>query len=464
MQNIKNLFERQTAKLIIDKAISKVKANPEDGMMDLLSYAEKLHVFQDEKFESAKQIIQDPQNKWTRLAKSLICDTHPNVLRMNLLNAGYQAGLYGSKIQRKIRKKLNTNVPWTILFDPTSACNLKCVGCWAAEYGHQLNLSYKEMDNLITQGKEIGTYFYLLTGGEPLTRKRDILKLAEKHHQCAFHIFTNGTLIDEEFCQEVQRLGNLTFALSLEGFEDENDLRRGQGVFQRVSHSMELMKEYGLIFGAAICYTSANYKTVTSDEFLEYIIEKGARLAWYFHYMPVGVDAEPKLMLNPAQRETMIRRIRYLRSEKGNHPIALIDFQNDGQFINGCIAGGKDYLHINANGDVEPCVFIHYSTANIRTHTLKEALAQPLFMAYRARQPFNSNHFRPCPMLENPEILRKMVKESGAKSTDLIQEESVEHLCSKCDLYAAQWKNKSEELWEIYGNHTETEDFMKKIS
>lgn len=250
----------------------------------------------------------------------------------------------------------------------------------------------------------------------------------------------------------------------MEGFENENDLRRGQGVFQRVSHSMELMKEYGLIFGAAICYTSANYKTVTSDEFLEYIIEKGARLAWYFHYMPVGVDAEPKLMLNPAQRESMIRRIRYLRSEKGNHPIALIDFQNDGQFINGCIAGGKDYLHINANGDVEPCVFIHYSTANIRTHTLKEALAQPLFMAYRARQPFNSNHFRPCPMLENPEILREMVKESGAKSTDLIQEESVEHLCSKCDLYAAQWKNKSEELWKIYGNHRETEVFMKKVS
>ena len=167
MQTIKNLFKRQTAKFIIDRAISKVKANPEDGMMDLLSYAEKLHVFQDATFESAKQIIQDPQNKWTRLAKSLICDTHPNVLRMNLLNAGYQAGLYGSKIQREIRKKLNTNVPWTILFDPTSACNLKCVGCWAAEYGHQLNLSYAEMDNLITQGKEIGTYFYLLTGGEP---------------------------------------------------------------------------------------------------------------------------------------------------------------------------------------------------------------------------------------------------------------------------------------------------------
>ena len=97
--------------------------------------------------------------------------TDPYILKQHLLNFGYQASLYGSKIQRKIREDLGTNVPWTILFDPTSACNLKCVGCWAAEYGHKLNLTFEEMDSIVTQGKEIGCYFYLLTGGEPLVRK-----------------------------------------------------------------------------------------------------------------------------------------------------------------------------------------------------------------------------------------------------------------------------------------------------
>lgn len=78
-----------------------------------------------------------------------------------------------------------------------------------------------------------------------------------------------------------------------------------------------------------------------------------------------------------------------------------MDFQNDGEFVGGCIAGGRNYCHINPNGDVEPCVFIHYSGANIKEVSLLDALRQPLFMAYRDHQPFNCNHLKPCPMLEN---------------------------------------------------------------
>ena len=124
-----------------------------------------------------------------------------------------------------------------------------------------------------------------------------------------------------------------------------------------------------------------------------------------------------------------------------------MDFQNDGEFVGGCIAGGRNYFHVNANGDAEPCVFIHYSGANIRTHTLLEILRQPLFMAYRDNQPFNENHLRPCPMLENPEILERMVKETGAKSTDLQSPESVEHLCGKCYEYAKDWGEAADEIW-----------------
>lgn len=109
-----------------------------------------------------------------------------------------------------------------------------------------------------------------------------------------------------------------------------------------------------------------------------------------------------------------------------------MDFQNDAEFVGGCIAGGRRYLHINANGDVDPCVFIHYSNANIREYTLLEALKSPIFMAYHDNQPFNDNMLRPCPMLENPEFLRKMVEETGAHSTDPQSPETADHLCSKC--------------------------------
>lgn len=124
-----------------------------------------------------------------------------------------------------------------------------------------------------------------------------------------------------------------------------------------------------------------------------------------------------------------------------------MDFQNDAQYVGGCIAGGRRYLHINANGDVDPCVFIHYSNANIYENTLLEALKSPIFMAYHDGQPFNENMLRPCPMLENPEILQRIVKESGAHSTDLQSQETAEHLCSKCVHYAEEWAPVADKLW-----------------
>ena len=198
-----------------------------------------------------------------------------------------------------------------------------------------------------------------MAGGEPLCRKKDIVALAKEHPDCWFMIFTNGTLIDEPFCEDILDCKNILLILSIEGFEAATDGRRGNGVFRKVTDSMGLMKEKGLVFGTSVCYTRNNIDAVTSDEFFDFLIRKGAAFSWYFHYMPVGNDAAPELIPTAAQREYMYHRIREVRGLEGGKPIFLMDFQNDGEFVGGCIAGGKYYCHINPNGDVEPCVFIH---------------------------------------------------------------------------------------------------------
>ncbi len=433
----------------ISVALKHVNKDREKGLLQITDLAEKYtgDTFQKETFDRVREMIQDPDQKWMQYVNRLLDEVHPNVVKMTALNLGYEAAFRGTKMIRENRKKYNCNIPWLILMDPTSACNLHCTGCWAAEYGHKLNLTFEDMDRVVTQGKELGIFFYMFTGGEPLVRKADIIRLCEKHNDCAFHAFTNGTLVDEALCKEMQRVGNLSLSISLEGFSEVNDLRRGQGVFEKVMHAMDLLKASGQIFGTSICYTSKNVEVVTSDEFLDMIIEKGCRFTWYFHLMPVGNDAAPDLMPTKEQREYMYHRVREIRGFTGGKQIFAMDFQNDGEYVGGCIAGGRNYFHINANGDAEPCVFIHYSGANIHENTVLECLQQPLFMAYRDRQPFNENHLRPCPMLENPEILQEMVHQSGARSTDMQSPETVEHLCGKCTEYAKNWKPCAEELW-----------------
>jgi MoaA/NifB/PqqE/SkfB family radical SAM enzyme len=344
----------------------------------------------------------------------------------------------------KNREKLGIPIPWAVLMDPTSACNLKCTGCWAADYGKTSSLDFKTLDRIISESKELGTYFFIFSGGEPLIRKNDIIKLCEKHNDCYFSCFTNGTLIDNDLARELRRVGNFAPALSIEGFENETDFRRGSGTYQKVIEAMDILKDNGILFGCSTCYHRKNTEVMGSDEFVEYMIEKGCRFAWYFTYMPVGLNAVPELIATPDQRKFMYNRLREMRKEK---PLFMIDFWNDGEFCGGCIAAGRRFLHINANGDVEPCAFIHYSNVNIHNVSMLEALGQPLFMEYQKRQPFNQNMLQPCPALDNPQQLREIVNSSKAKPTQLKDIESVEEFTAKCEDAAKKWEPVADELW-----------------
>jgi MoaA/NifB/PqqE/SkfB family radical SAM enzyme len=388
--------------------------------------------------------IDDPGNPYTLAVQKLKDELNPNVRRKLIGN--FLMKSYLTKPKRlKLSAKLQQNIPWAILMDPTSACNLNCIGCWAADYSKKDSMPFSLLDRIINEGKSIGTYIYIYSGGEPLMRRKDIIKLCEKHSDCYFISFTNGTLIDEAFAKEVASVGNFAPAISIEGSEETTDFRRGAGTYQKVIRAMDIMREHGNFFGYSATYTRKNSDVIASDEFINLMIEKGCRFGWYFTYMPVGSDARTELIVTPEQRAYMLHRIREVRNSR---PLFLLDFWNDGEFVNGCIAGGRMYMHINARGDVEPCAFIHYSNANIKEVSLLEALRQPLFQQYRANQPFNKNLLRPCPCLDNPEKLRQMVNNSQAKSTQINDPESVEALTAKCAEHACGWASVAEEIFK----------------
>lgn len=432
-------------KLGLAQVFHYVYKDPERNLVKLLDWADK---FSKGEFASQRavlrEIFENPEHPYHSFVLNMIKNIDRDVLETIATNFFINANLIGWPKQEEYRKQYNCNIPWAILLDPTSACNLHCTGCWAAEYGNKLNLSYDEIDSIICQGKEMGVYMYIYTGGEPLVRKHDLIRLCEKHSDCIFLCFTNATLIDEAFADDMLRVKNFVPAISLEGFEDATDGRRGTGTYQKVVSAMSLLRSKKLLYGISSCYTSANFDSISSEAYYDSLVEMGAYFIWYFHYMPVGNDASVDLLPTPEQRTEIYHRIRHLRATK---PLFAIDFQNDAEYVGGCIAGGRRYLHINANGDVDPCVFIHYSDSNIREKSLLDCLRAPMFMAYHDGQPFNENMLQPCPMLENPEKLRAMVAKTGAHSTDLQSPESADHLCGKCDHYAKCWQPSADALW-----------------
>ena len=429
------------------QVISYIDKDPDSNIPKLLDWIEKHDKKKaiTEQINSIRIAINSPGNNWYKLIKSLWTDIDDDVRKTIFVNFVVNESMIGAPRQIKISKEENCNVPWAILMDPTSACNLKCKGCWAAEYGNKLNLSLEKLDDIINQGKELGIYFYIYSGGEPLVRKKDIITLCEKHDDCVFLAFTNATLIDDKFAKEMLRVKNFVPAISVEGFQDATDARRGKGTYRSVTEAMKILKANKLPFGISCCYTSQNYNVIGSEEYFDEMIKLGAKFAWLFTYIPVGADALPELMVDTGQREFMYHKIRQYRKTK---PIFTMDFWNDGEFVGGCIAGGRSYLHINANGDVEPCAFIHYSDANIKEKSLIEALKSPLFMQYHDNQPFNENHLCPCPLLDNPHRLSDMVVKSGAGSTDFLMPEDVHELTGKCFAVAKEWAETADRLWK----------------
>ena len=331
-EKIAHAAERKAFEAMLDSLIRKSQTKDVCTVAnDFVNMVQKIHssVWTPETFEMLHQIANAPDSKWAHYAERLLRECDPYLLRTFLTAAAYEGGFRGFQQARANSEKYDCNIPWIVLMDPTSACNMRCAGCWAAEYGYKQNLTFEEMDRVLTEGAELGTHACLFTGGEPLMRKADIFRLCEKHRDIAFHAFTNGTLIDQAFCDELKRVGNFIVSVSIEGFEDANDGRRGTGHFEKALAAMDLMHKNHIPFGVSICYTSKNYKVVTSDEFLDLLISKGSFFAWYFHYMPVGMGATTDLLLNPEQRAYMKDRVREIRGLTGGKEIFAIDFQND---------------------------------------------------------------------------------------------------------------------------------------
>jgi MoaA/NifB/PqqE/SkfB family radical SAM enzyme len=229
-----------------------------------------------------------------------------------------------------------------------------------------------------------------------------------------FLTFTSGLLLDDATCDRLAKLGNVIPCISCEGFEEETDKRRGPGAFRKIVCAMNRLRDKGVVFGFSATVTSENAERVTSNEFIDFYAEQGCLIGWYFTYIPIGRKPALELMPKPEQRAMVGRRVREIRATK---EIFVVDFWNDGEHAGGCIAGARKYFHVNNRGDVEPCVFCHFATDNIREKPLREILGSPFFRAIRSRQPYHKDLRRPCILIDAPAVLREVVAETGAHPT-----------------------------------------------
>ncbi|MCE5259805.1 MAG: radical SAM protein [Chloroflexi bacterium] len=356
------------------------------------------------------------------LARRLSEETLRKISRDLILGALVEGGSQ-SAISR-FSSQYGMKPPSTLTISPGKTCNLQCVGCYANAGATAEKLTWSTFDRIITEAKTAwGVRFLVISGGEPLAYRSEgkgLLDAAEKHPDVYFMFYTNGTLIDEQTAQRMAALGNVTPAISVEGWRERTDERRGPGVFDQVLAAMERLRRAGVFFGISLTATRHNAEEIFSDEFLDYFFEKqGAFYGWAFHYMPIGRSYTLDLMPTPQQRLWMWKRSWEIVRER---KIFLADFWNHATVTNGCIAGGRarggGYLYIDWNGAVSPCVFVPYSPVNVndiyaKGGTLNDIWADPFFADIRGWQEdymqSSGNWLAPCLNRDHHRVLRQLV-------------------------------------------------------
>ena len=377
------------------------------------------------------------------IARRVLNETHPLHRKKLISNFIVNQLLVGTNRRKAFEAEKGFYPPDAMLISPTMRCNLNCYGCYSGVYSQE-DLPYEVLDRLMGECKEMGIYLVMMTGGEPFLRQ-DLFDLFEKHGDMMFQVYTNGTLIDDKMIERFAALGNVAPAISLEGLREETDERRGKGQFDRILRVMDRLKDAGIFFAVSTTQTSRNHDILTSDVFIDFLVERGCILLWNFHYVPIGRNPDLSLMVTPEQRCRARERLAHFRATR---PMLFVDFWNDGCLTQGCIAAGRKYFHVNARGDVEPCIFCHFASDNIKEKSLMEALNSPLFREMRSHQPLSENYFRPCLLIDHPEQGREFALRHAKYFTHEGAEQFFTDFAQAIDSYAKAYGEIAEAAWK----------------
>lgn len=329
------------------------------------------------------------------------------------MKAGYLWVVKGALAVEAYKRRLKRKevYPPFMFIALTNACNLRCHGCWVEKEGTAHYLADQDMDYLIESGKKKHAYYYTLLGGEPFMHK-GIWDIFRRHQDCYFQAITNGMLFTEAHVKKLKEVGNVTPLVSLDGFRENNDMRRGEGVWDAADEGLDRLKKAGILYGIACTVTGKNMEETMSDAYLEHFIKKGAMYIWYYVYRPVGEDPHPEYCMNPDQIVEMRKRMLKLRRK---HPILIVDsyWTADGEAF--CPAAMGMGFHVGPQGSIEPCPPLSFAREKVSDNGGDVARSINDSQFLRGFQKFVKDRTKGCVILEHPQELVEYIKGTGAE-------------------------------------------------
>lgn len=307
----------------------------------------------------------------------------------------------------QIRRRKSTDkleIPPFIIYSITKKCNLHCKGCYARvmQSAAGEELTRKQMCSVLKQAEELGVGIIMMAGGEPFSRP-DLIELCRKQHRQLFPVFTNGLLLTIDKIKSLP--ANIIPVLSLEGNQESTDERRGDEVYSQLKTRFRLLSASGKFWGASITVTTQNIMEITSDEFVKKLINHGCKLFFYVEYVPVNENTDHLVLSDEEKVQLVTRTDQFSRC----YPSLFVAFPGDEDKWGGCLAAGRGFIHIQADGSVEPCPFAPFSDINLKETTLAKALESEFFVKIRKKHHLLQETKGGCALWENRELVKQIL-------------------------------------------------------
>jgi MoaA/NifB/PqqE/SkfB family radical SAM enzyme len=318
----------------------------------------------------------------------------------------WSANRRGKRQQRRI----GGTIPSVLAISPTMRCNYNCQGCYSRGRPTDDELSTDELNTLFSEAEELGIHSIVLTGGEPLLRD-DMLGLIAQHRRLLFFLITNGSLVTAEIARRIARTGNTVLLVSIEGFASDTDQRRQPGTHEVAMRAFINLRKAHAVFGFVATNTTANTSQLATNEFIDQMVAIGCAVGFFTEYVPCGPNPKPEWVLDEAARVAFHRRILEFRRRK---PIVLSQFPDDEYGVeNRCSGAGRTSLHINSQGDIEPCPFMPVAHENIRHGGLLAACQSPFLRAIRGQPELLQRKRYACALYEHRNELNGLARQFG---------------------------------------------------
>ncbi|MCE5207452.1 MAG: radical SAM protein [Chloroflexi bacterium] len=451
--------------LVLKAVTGEVEKLMMTGLKDSRSDPGKLPGIEDDRTAMSLAIMGSIERA---LSEKRLSESYLRTILQILVKTLFMEGGDTAKVEQ-FRKEYGMRSPSFLLISPGKACNLHCTGCYADSTDQPKALEWSIVDRAVEEAKTLwGDRFFVISGGEPFAYRSEgkgIIDLIEKHSDCFFMAYTNATLINEEVSKRLAKAGNLLLCISVEGWRERTDERRGKGVYDKILETMSLLRRDGVPFGISLTGTRYNAEEILSEEFIDFFMQQGAIFGWLFQYMPIGRAYTLDLMVTPQQRTWMWHRSWDIVRQRR---FFLADFWNHGTACDGCLSAGGHgaggYFYIDWNGAVSPCVFLPYSPVNIRDvyargGDLNDIWKDPFFRSLRQWQldykKQNRNGLAPCPSRDHHDELEKLLMEFEPEPIDINAAETLSDPDYTRGLvaYNQEFETLTHDIWENHYVH-----------